>query len=126
MAETAEGDGKPRAVVLLEELGGPRAGNAWEELVFKCAERSLERTLKDAEFAVEDRNYAEGLLMAVQMRRELDEIQASWRSGERSIFRLAQARAEMEAPPTTVVQSGGAKAEKLKVLNYSTSASNEQ
>ena len=99
----------PRAVVLLEELGGPRAGDAWEELVFQCAERSLERAQKDAGFAEENRNYAEGLLEAVRMRREQDEIQASWRSGERSIFRLAQAREEMGTPPTTVVQSGGLK-----------------
>ncbi len=124
MAETAEGDGRPRAVVLLEELGGPRAGDAWEELVFQCAERSLERAQKDAGFAEENRNYAEGLLEAVRMRREQDEIQASWRSGKRSIFRMAQARAEMEAPPTTVEQSGGA--EKLTVTNYSTSASRKQ
>ena len=167
MAETAEGDGRPRAVVLLEELGGPRAGDAWEEIVFQCAERSMELAQRSS-FADSHHNYAEGLLMAVKMRREQDEIQASWRSGARSIFRLAQARAEvaetqtletylheqgahpkliarivangitleqaqrvlnaareMEAPPTTGHQSGGAKAEKL-VPNYSTSASNEQ
>ena len=126
MAETAAGDGRPRAEWLLEELGGPRAGDAWEELVFQCAERSLERAQKDAGFAEENRNYAEGLLEAVRMRREQDEIQASWRSGERSIFRLAQARAEMEVPPTTVAKSGGTKAEKLSAINYSTSASRKQ
>ncbi len=125
MAETAEGDGRPWAVVLLEELGGPQVGNAWEEIVFQCAERSMELAQRSS-FADSHHNYAEGLLMAVKMRREQDEIQASWRSGKRSIFRMAQARAEMEAPPTTVEQSGGTKAEKLKVTNYSTSASNEQ
>ena len=125
MAETAEGDGRPWAVVLLEELGGPQVGNAGEEIVFQCAERSMELAQRSS-FADSHHNYAEGLLMAVKMRREQDEIQASWRSGKRSIFRMAQARAEMEAPPTTVEQSGGTKAEKLKVTNYSTSASNEQ
>ena len=123
MAETAEGDGRPWAVVLLEELGGPQVGNAWEEIVFQCAERSMELAQRSS-FADSHHNYAEGLLMAVKMRREQDEIQASWRSGKRSIFRMAQARAEMEAPPTTVEQSGGA--EKLTVTNYSTSASRKQ
>lgn len=97
MAETAEGDGRPRAVVLLEELGGPRAGNAWEEWVFERAEVNIRRAQRDTDegFSRLDYALAEGLLEGVKIRRELDEIQASWRSGERSIFRLAQARAEV-------------------------------
>ena len=128
MAETAEGDGRPRAVVLLEELGGPQVGNAWEEWAFERADVNIRRAQRDTDegFSRLDYALAEGLLEGVKIRRELDEIQASWRSGERSIFRLAQARAEMEVPPTTVLKSGGTKAEKLKVNNYSTSASRKQ
>jgi len=123
-----EGSERPRAVALLEELGGPQAGNAWEEWAFQRADINIQRAQRDTDdgFSRLDYAIAEGLLEAVKIRRELDEIEANWRSGDRSIFRLAQARAEMGAPPTTVVQSGGAKAEKLKVLNYSTSASSEQ
>ena len=128
MAETAAGDGRPRAVVLLEELGGPQVGNAWEEWAFEWAGNYIRFAERDTDAYFFRLNYglAEGVLEGVKMRRELDEIQGSWRSGERSIFRMAKARAEMEVPPTTVAQSGGTKAEKLSAINYSTSASRKQ